>query len=79
MKDCRYLYIVKMRMKWVLLILAKYTFLIYGSDIYEKRRHIHVTYSRRGFKRSCKFWLEPSLKPDENKKGDFNSKELLEN
>jgi len=30
-----------------LLILANYIFLIYGSDIYETRKHIHVTYSHR--------------------------------
>lgn len=61
-----------------LLILAKYIFLIYGSDIYETRRHIHVTYNQRGFKRACKFWLEPEIMLDENKKGDFSSKELTE-
>lgn len=61
-----------------LLILAKYIFLIYGSDIYEARRHIHVTYNQRGFKRACKFWLEPEIKIDENKKGDFSLKELTE-
>ncbi|WP_423147592.1 DUF4160 domain-containing protein [Rubrolithibacter danxiaensis] len=61
-----------------LLILAKYIFLIYGSDIYEIRKHIHVTYSYRGFKRSCKFWLEPLIELDKNKKGDFSDKELLE-
>ncbi len=61
-----------------LLILAKYVFLIYGSDIYEARRHVHVTHNRRGFKRACKFWIEPSIQLDESKKGDFNSRELLE-
>ena len=44
-----------------LLILANYIFLIYGSDIHEKRKHVHVTYAHRGFKRSCKFWLEPDI------------------
>jgi hypothetical protein len=61
-----------------LLILAKYIFLIYGSDIFEIRRHIHVTYNHRGFKRSCKFWLEPEISLDENKTGDFSDKELRE-
>ena len=61
-----------------LLILAKYIFLIYGSDIYETRKHIHVTYNKRGFKRSCKYWLEPHLMLDVNKKGDFDTRELLE-
>ena len=44
-----------------LLILTNYIFLIYGSDIYESRKHVHVTYAHQGFKRSCKFWLEPSI------------------
>jgi hypothetical protein len=61
-----------------LLILAKYIFLIYGSDIHEKRKHVHITYSQRGFKRSCKFWLEPSVELDSSKKGDFSEKELNE-
>jgi hypothetical protein len=61
-----------------LLILTRYIFLIYGSDIYETRKHIHVTYNRRGFKRACKFWLEPEIQLDVNKKGDFNLKELAE-
>jgi len=59
-----------------LLILARYVFLVYGSDIYETRRHIHVTFSHRGFKRACKFWLEPRIELDENKKGDFSEAEL---
>ena len=61
-----------------LLILAKYVFLIYGSDIFEIRKHIHVTYNHRGFKRSCKFWLEPEISLDESKAGDFSGKELRE-
>jgi hypothetical protein len=61
-----------------LLILAKYIFLIYGSDIYETRRHIHVTYNQRGYKRACKFWLEPEIELDTTKKGDFSVKELYE-
>lgn len=61
-----------------LLILAKYIFLIYGSDINEARRHIHVTHARRGYKKSCKFWLEPEVQLDENKQGEFSNKELRE-
>jgi hypothetical protein len=61
-----------------LLILARYVFLIYGSDIYEARKHIHITYNHRGFKRACKFWLEPEIELDENKTGDFSDKELRE-
>jgi len=61
-----------------LLILEKYIFLIYGSDILESRRHVHVTYSHRGFKRACKFWLEPEIEIDPGKKGDFSEVELNE-
>ncbi len=61
-----------------LLILANYVFLIYGSDIYEKRRHVHVTYNQRGFKRACKFWLEPEVEIDTSKLGDFKNYELNE-
>ncbi len=59
-----------------LLILSGYVFLIYGSDVFEKRRHIHVTYNHRGFKRSCKFWLEPKVELETNKIGDFKEHEL---
>ncbi len=61
-----------------LLILSRYIFLIYGSDINEIRRHIHCTYAHKGFKRSCKFWLEPVIELDENKMGDFSEKDLNE-
>ena len=61
-----------------LLILARYVFLIYGADINEIRRHVHVTFSHRGFKRACKFWLEPKVELDENKKGNFSDVELNE-
>lgn len=61
-----------------LLILSKYIFLIYGADIDETRRHIHCTYAQRGFKKACKFWLEPNIELDPNKKGDFTEKELNE-
>jgi len=61
-----------------LLILTKYIFLIYGSDIGEIRKHIHVTYAHKGFKKSCKFWLEPEVELDKNKKGEFSDIELRE-
>lgn len=61
-----------------LLILEKYIFLIYGSDIVESRRHVHVTYAHRGFKRACKFWLEPQIEIDKKKNGDFSEVELNE-
>ncbi len=61
-----------------LLILTNYIFLIYGSDLYESRRHIHVTFNHRGFKKSCKFWPDPEILLDDNKKGNFTPKELRE-
>lgn len=61
-----------------ILILARYIFLIYGSDINELRRHIHCTYAHKGFKRSCKIWLEPAIELDESKAGDFTERELNE-
>ncbi len=61
-----------------LLILCKYIFLVYGSDIYETRKHVHITYNHRGFKRACKFWLEPQVQLDDSKTGDFTSRELIE-
>ena len=60
------------------LILFKYVFLIYSVDILELRRHIHVTHNVSGYKKSCKFWLEPEIKLDENKRGDFTNVELTE-
>jgi hypothetical protein len=61
-----------------ILILLKYVFLIYSIDINETRRHIHVTHNLAGYKKSCKFWLEPDVLLDENKKGDFPEIELRE-
>lgn len=61
-----------------LLISAKYIFLIYSADVSELRKHIHVTYSHRGFKKSCKFWLEPNIELVESNKGDFSALELKE-
>ncbi len=61
-----------------ILILLKYVFLIYSVDINEIRRHIHVTRNLAGYKKSCKFWLEPNIELDESKKADFNEIELRE-
>ena len=61
-----------------LLILTRYIFLIYSVNINESRKHIHVTFNRKGYKKSCKFWLEPEAILDENKKGEFSVKELKE-
>lgn len=61
-----------------ILVLLRYVFLIYSVDIYEKRRDIHVTPNVAGYKKSCKFWLEPEIAVDPNKKGDFTEVELHE-
>jgi hypothetical protein len=61
-----------------ILILLKYVFLVYSADINELRKHIHVTYNVAGYKKSCKFWLEPKVELDENKKGFFSEIELRE-
>ncbi|MCF8370788.1 MAG: DUF4160 domain-containing protein [Bacteroidales bacterium] len=61
-----------------LLILSKYIFLIFSSDILEDRKHIHVSFAHKGYKTTCKFWLEPVIEIDENKQGDFSKKELIE-
>jgi len=61
-----------------ILILSKYIFLIYSVDISELRKHIHVTFNVAGYKKSCKFWLEPGIELDENKKGLFTEIELRE-
>lgn len=61
-----------------ILILLKYVFLVYSTDINELRKHIHVTYNLAGYKKSCKFWLEPKVELDENKKGIFSEIELRE-
>ncbi|NCO56537.1 MAG: hypothetical protein COS14_04440 [Bacteroidetes bacterium CG02_land_8_20_14_3_00_31_25] len=34
-------------------------FIIYSTDVYEKRKHIHV--GKRGMKNLCKIWLEPKV------------------
>jgi Domain of unknown function (DUF4160) len=61
-----------------ILILAQYIFLVYGIDINERRKHIHCTYAHRGYKRSCKFWLEPNVELDDFKTGGFSAQELKE-
>ena len=61
-----------------ILIVLRYVFLIYSVDINEARKHIHVTRNVAGYKKSCKFWLEPEIEIDENKNGDLNEIEIRE-
>ena len=38
---------------------AIWIFTIFGTDIFENRKHIHV--GRKGTERLCKIWLEPEV------------------
>lgn len=49
-------------------------FVIYATDMYENRMHIHV--GRKSTKNLCKIWLEPDV--EISKQGDLNTKELNE-
>ena len=51
---------------------------MYLTDIYERKKHVLVTYNHRGFKKACKFWIEPDIEIDKNKTDDFSFKKLLE-
>jgi hypothetical protein len=59
-----------------LLVLLKYVFFVFSSDINEGRRHIHATDKKRDIERICKFWLEPKIELHENT--GFSAKELNE-
>lgn len=43
----------------LLIYRAIWTFIMYGTDVYENRRHVHV--GRRGTEKLCKIWLEPEV------------------
>ena len=49
-----------------LLIYLKYVFLVFSSDIHEKRKHVHVRDSKGKITNLCKFWLEPKIKIEYN-------------
>ena len=57
-----------------LLIINQYVFLIYSSDLAESRKHVHVESKKGRFRRTAKFWLEPSIKVVD--KGGFPKHEL---
>jgi hypothetical protein len=44
-----------------LLLIFKYVFFVFSADIYENRRHIHITDASGIKDRLCKFWLEPKI------------------
>lgn len=49
-----------------LLIYLRYVFLVFSSDIKEKRRHVHVRDSKGKLTNLCKFWLEPKIEMEYN-------------
>lgn len=57
-----------------LLIIKKYVFLIYSSDLSEKRKHIHIESRKGRFRKTAKFWIEPKISLVD--RGDFSHKEL---
>jgi len=44
-----------------ILIVGKFVFLLFASDVSENRRHIHVEVRRGRKRRVAKFWLEPRI------------------
>jgi hypothetical protein len=43
----------------LLIYRAIWTFVMFGTDVYENRRHVHV--GRKGTEKLCKIWLEPGV------------------
>lgn len=43
----------------LLIYQAVWIFTIFGTDIFENRKHIHV--GRKGTVKLCKIWLEPNV------------------
>lgn len=42
-----------------ILVFLKYMFLVFGNDVNERRKHIHV--SDANFTKLCKFWIEKEI------------------
>ncbi len=59
-----------------LLIVLKYVFFLFSSDVNEKRKHIHVRDRKGKISNLCKYWLEPEISMAYNK--GFSPKELKE-
>ena len=57
-----------------ILIFNNIIFYIFGIDIKENRRHIHVFMQSVNRFKPAKIWLEPEIKLA--KQGDFSSKEI---
>ena len=43
----------------LLIYQAVWIFTIFGTDIFENRKHVHV--GRKGTEKLCKIWLEPTV------------------
>ena len=57
-----------------ILIIGRFVFLLFGADINEKRKHIHVEIKKGRKRFVAKFWLEPEIKVEE--KGNLSPKEI---
>ena len=57
-----------------ILIVGKFIFLLFSSDVAETRRHIHVEMRKNRRRRVAKFWLEPHIELVEP--GNLNEREI---
>ena len=57
-----------------LLIIRRYVFFVYSSDLNEKRMHVHVEGKKGRQRKSAKFWIEPEI--ESVSKGSFNEREI---
>lgn len=55
----------------LLIYQAIWIFTIFGTDIFENRKHVHV--GRKGTEKLCKIWLEPDV--EVAKSGDLSVRE----
>ena len=58
----------------LLIYRAIWIFTIFGTDIFENRKHIHV--GRKGTEKLCKIWLEPDV--ELSKSGELSTSEQRE-
>lgn len=59
-----------------ILVVGRFVFLLFASDVAEARRHIHVEVKKGRRRHVAKFWLEPMLELVEA--GDLNDREVRE-
>lgn len=58
----------------LLIYRAVWTFIMYGTDVHENRRHVHV--GRKDTEELCKIWLEPEV--EVAKEGELSIREQRE-